>query len=144
MKMFYRDALLAAGYDEKSEMFKEVNKIFDSEAKKHKRDRERDEELGITVNHLSAFEDEDGNPCEFFSTDENVEEKILHEIELEALRECVFELSADDRYFLMKLYKDEIPLRQLAKTMGVNHQKLMYRRDKLLKLLRQKMSQKKY
>lgn len=143
MKMFYHNALLAEGFDENSEMYKEIEKLFNRESKRFQRDRKEREECGITFNYFSEFE-KDGVPYDCFPSDENVEEKILHGIELEALRECVYELPKDDRDFLIKIFKDEIPLRVLAADMGVNHQNLMYRRDKLLKLLREKMAKKKF
>lgn len=137
MKMFYRKALLAEGFDEKSEKYKEIDKCFNTDLRAYQRDRQTRAELGITFNRLSTFigEDADSNDC--FASDEDVEEKILHEIELERLRDCLNKLPVEDRELLLRYYGGPHgELKKIATERGVPYKGLHKKVKRLLKKLR--------
>ena len=139
MNKYYHKALLAAGYGKDSEEYRKVNRLLNRENKKFRRKKKSQAKHGIVFNYLSAFTDEDGNEIESFASDEDVEGEILHDLEMEAFHKCLMELPEEDREFLLAIYKDGGSLRQVSRDLGIAHTTLLYRRDKLFKLLRQKM-----
>ena len=101
--------------------------------------------LGITLNSLSAFSGEDGSSFDFIATDEDIEESVLHRIEMDAFIECLNELPKKDREFLLELYSGQRGvLAEMERTLGISHNTLIYRRKKLQNILRQKMRDKNY
>lgn len=141
MIVFYEKACKEAGLSE--EEIKKIRRVFDSAAKHNKRDREAKEKEGIVITHLEAYRDENGEEIALPVYQESVEETILHQMELQALRECLQELPNDDREFLYAVFSGERgALSKYAKEKGIPHNTLIYRREKLLKSLREKMSEK--
>lgn len=143
MKYKYHKALLAEGFDKESEMYREIQKVFDNEAKKFAYDRGLREEMGITFNRLSMFigEDADSNDC--FSSDEDVEEMILHEIELDELRECLNRLHQDDKDLLLAYYGGAHgDVAKLARERGIRSKRLYKRIPRLIRKLRIMMQEK--
>lgn len=145
MKYKYHKALLDAGYDQGSKMYKNVRKIFDRDSKKKRYELQVRRKLGITLNSLSAFSGEDGSSFDFIATDEDIEESVLHRIEMDAFIECLNELPKKDREFLLELYSGQRGvLAEMERTLGISHNTLIYRRKKLQNILRQKMRDKNY
>ena len=144
MKMFYRNALLQEGFDESSEKYRQIERYTDLQKKRMKRDRERREREGITFVPMSQLVDPDGKEIDYPS-EENVEEKILHEIELEDLRECLNELPHEDKELLMRVYSGERGEKtRISKELGISYDDLNYRVKKLIKKLREMMREKGY
>lgn len=139
MNKYYHKTLLAAGYGKDSEEYKKINQFLKKENRKFRLGKKAKEKYGIVFNYLSSFTDDEGNEIESFGSDEDVEEKIFHDLEMEAFHKCLMELSEEDRDFLLAIYKDGGSLRQVSRDLGIAHTTLLYRRDKLFKLLRQKM-----
>ena len=145
MKYKYHRALLEAGYDQQSKMYKDICQVFDRDSKKNRYELEVRRKLGITLNRLSAFEGEDGSAFDFIASDEDVEESVLNKIEMDAFIECLNELSKDDREFLLVLYSGQRgALAEMERTLGISHNTLIYRRKKLQNILRQKMRERNY
>ena len=139
MNKYYHKAMLAAGYGKGSEDYKKVNRLLKKENRKFKNDKKAQEKYGVVFNYLSSFTDSEGNEIESFALDEDVEEKILHDLEMEEFHKCLMELPKEDREFLLAIYQDGGSLRQVGRDLGIAHTTLLYRRDKLFKLLRKKM-----
>ena len=145
MKYSYHKALLEEGYDENSKMYKDVNKVFDCEAKKHARRLAAQEKCGIVFNLMSAFEGEDGSCFDCFASDEDVEETVLHEIEMQDFHECLLQLSYEDRVFLLRIFNGKRgTLAAMERELGISHNTLLYRKKKLMKILREKMKERNY
>lgn len=141
MIVFYERACKEAGLSE--EEIAKIRRVFDSEAKRNKRDREAKEKEGIVITHLEAYRDSEGEEIALPVYQESVEETILKEMELQALRECLSELPEDDRKFLFAIFSGERgALAKIEKETGIPHNSLIYRKEKLLKTLRKKMSKK--
>lgn len=137
MKKFYRKALLREGFDENSEKYKEINRYFNRSSRQYQRDRKRREQLEVTFNSLSSFVNEDGELLDIFPSDENVEEKIMHEMELERLRDCLNRLPKEDRDLLYRVYGGDYgAIAEISREMGVSYNDLYYRIKKLLNRLR--------
>ena len=139
MNRYYHKTMLAAGYGKDSEEYKKLNRVLNQETKKFRRKKKSQEKHGIVFNYMSSFTDEEDDIFECFASDEDVEERVLHEIEMEAFRKCLNEIPAEDREFLMSLYRGDRSLRQVGRDLGIPHNTLIYRRDKLFELLRKKM-----
>ena len=144
MKMFYRNAMEAAGYGIESEKYHEMERYFDLQKKRMKRDRERRDVEGITFVPMSQLVDPDGKEIDYPSG-ENVEEKILHEIELEDLRECLSEIPKEDKELLMRVFAGERgEMARVSRELGVSYNDLNYKVKKLIKKLREMMREKGY
>ena len=144
MKMFYRNAMETAGYGIESEKYREMERYFDLQKKRMKRDRERRESEGITFIPMSQLVDPDGKEIDYPSG-ENVEEKILHEIELEDLRECLNEIPKDDKELLMRVFAGERgEMAKVSRELGISYNDLNYKVKKLIKKLREMMREKGY
>jgi len=139
MNKYYHGKLLAAGYSKDSEEYQKVNRLLDQEGKRFRRKKKSQEQHGIIFNYLSSFTDEEGDEFDCFISDDDVEERVFHELEMEAFHKVLMELPEKDRDFLLAIYEDGSSLRQVGKDLGIAHTTLLYRRDKLFKLLRQKM-----
>ena len=144
MKMFYRNAMEDAGYGMESEKYREMERYFDLQKKRMKRDRESRDVEGITFVPMSQLVDPDGKEIDYPSG-ENVEEKILHEIELEDLRECLSEIPKEDKELLMRVFAGERgEMARVSRELGVSYNDLNYKVKKLIKKLREMMREKGY
>ena len=140
MKKFYRKAMEDAGYPEGSEKYKKIDQCFNTSLRAYQRDYAERRKLAITFKRLSTFIGDDSNSNECFASDEDVEEKILHEIELDQLRECLNRLSREDKELLLRYYGGERgELAKIARELGVSYEDIRYRIKKLIKRLRRMM-----
>lgn len=103
----YEMACKEAGLSE--EQTAEIRRFFDAEKKRLKRDKEVREEEGITFSYIVTSEDESEEAGDLDSreiADEgfNLEELIIHKLELEKLDKVLKELPEDDREFLLSLF----------------------------------------
>ena len=144
MNRYYHKTMLAAGYGKNSEEYKKLNRVLNQENKKFRRKKKSQEKHEIIFNYMSSFTDEEEDNFDCFASDEDVEEKVFHEIEMDAFRKCLRELSNEDREFLMMLYRGDRSIRQISRDTGIAFSSLIYRRDKLFNLLRKKMLAKKF
>lgn len=145
MKFAYHKALLLEGYDEKSEKYMAIKRFFDNESKKLAYDRKIREEKGIVFNSLTAFICEEANSFDCFASDENVEERILHEIELEEMLECLNRLPREDRELLLGYFSGEHgEVARIARERDVNSKQLYRRIPKLVARIRTMMEERGY
>ena len=143
MKYKYHKALLAEGYNKESKMYREIQRVFDNEAKRFAYDRGLREKMGITFNRLSMFIGEDANSNDCFASDEDVEEKILLEIELDELRECLNRLPRDDKELLLTYFGGvHGDVAKLARKRGIRSKNLYKKIPRLVKTLRIMMQEK--
>ncbi len=144
MNLFYRYALLNAGYTEDSEMYQEIERMTDTGKKQVKRGREKREELEIDLiltSTLNSREDEK----EDIPSDENLEEMIIHKIELEDLMKCFALLTPEEQDLLRKYSEGEYGIvKQLADEMGLSYNDIYYRINKIKKKMRKLMAERGY
>lgn len=145
MKFAYHKALLLEGYDEKSEKYKAIRRFFDSESKRLAYDRRIREEKGIVFNSLTAFVGEESNSFDCFASDEDVEERVIHEIEIEEMHECLNRLRKEDRELLLGYFSGEHgAVARIARTRGVDSKCLYRRIPKLIAVMRSMMKERGY
>ena len=144
MELFYHYALLDAGYTEESEMYREIERMTDCCKKQVKRGRAKREELDIDLiltSTLSGREDQ----SEDIPADENLEERIIHKIELEDLMKCFSLLSHDEQELLRKYSEGEYGIvKQLAEEMGLSYNDVYYRIAKVKKKMKKLMAMRGY
>ncbi|MGN8963135.1 sigma-70 family RNA polymerase sigma factor [Bariatricus sp. HCP28S3_D3] len=68
--------------------------------------------------------------------DSQIDKNLLAETTRKYLRKALAHLTADERSLIRRLYIDQIHLRPLAASIGVSEGTIRYRRDKILKKLR--------
>jgi DNA-directed RNA polymerase specialized sigma24 family protein len=136
----YEMACKEAGLSE--EQTAKIRRFFDAEKKKLRRDVEAREAEGIVFNSIATFsnDEEDSETFELVS-DVDLEETMIHQMDLEKLNKCLQELSADDREFLYALYGNGYGAEShLARVLGIPRQTLQRRKERLLQTLREKFS----
>lgn len=139
MKMFYRKALMKAGFDKNSKMYKDIDRIFDWEKKKLKREREQRRREGITFVPVFSMEDDDGNLMDLPSP-ENFIEEIEHKADIELLRKSLKQIPEDDAQMLLRIYGSERgEMTKISKETGIPLSTLHKHIRFLLDLLKQIM-----
>jgi DNA-directed RNA polymerase specialized sigma subunit len=138
----YEMACKEAGLSE--EQTAEIRKFFDAEKKKLRRDMDAREAEGIVFNSITTFtnNEEDSETFELVS-DMNLEEMLIHQMNLENLNDCLQELSADDREFLFIIFSGERGMKAAyAKTHNCSEAAVTRRKNRLMKVLRKKFFEK--
>lgn len=134
----YEMACREAGLTE--EQIADIRRMFDAEYKRLKRRKQRKEKYGISyisVTDMSGTENEEDYELEDRETD--VEEIVLHKINLADLRKYLQELPTKDRDFLYDYYScGDKPLVYMSEKYSLTKNQVRYRRDRLIALLREK------
>ena len=142
----YEMACKEAGLSE--EQTAEIRRFFDAEKKRLKRDKEVREEEGITFSYIVTSDDESEEAGDLDSreiADEgfNLEELIIHKLELEKLDKVLKELPEDDREFLLSLFSyGSGGVSKFARARGVPRETVRDRKHRLLKVVREKFFEK--
>lgn len=134
----YELACREAGLTE--EKTKEIRQMFDTEYKRLKRRKQRQKKYGISaisVTDMSGTE----NECDYELEDpnNNVEEIVLHKMDLKDLQRHLQELPEEDRDFLYDYYScGDKPLVYMSEKCSLTKNQVRYKRDRLIMLLRNK------
>jgi DNA-directed RNA polymerase specialized sigma24 family protein len=122
----------------------EIRRFFDAEKKRVKYDMECREQAGVVFNSLRGLVEEyDLDEYEVPDHSINVEETILHKLEIEKLRECMDELSAEDREFLLVVFSGDFGAKSsYARQHNCSEAAVTRRKDHLLNKLRKKFFKK--
>lgn len=134
----YELACREAGLTE--EKTKEIRQMFDTEYKRLKRRKQRQKKYGISaisVTDMSGTE----NECDYELEDpnNNVEEIVLHKMDLKDLQRYLQELPEEDRNFLYDYYScGDKPLVYMSEKCSLTKNQVRYKRDRLIMLLRDK------
>ena len=107
MRIEYERACIEAGMPEEKIM--EIRRLFDADYKRLKREKQERKEAGVVYYSLEHLRNPDGESCYFEIPDPNmdVEQRVLHELELEQLREILNRLSPRDKQFILDCYAAE-------------------------------------
>lgn len=134
----YEMACKEAGLTEKQ--IAEIRKFFDGEKKKLKRSVKFREEEGIVFNSLTALADEyDGDEENGLDAGFNLEETVIHAMDLQKLNMCLNELSVDDREFIYEVFSEEWGvIARISRETGIPRSTLVDRKERILKTLKEK------
>ena len=145
MKKIYREQLKAEGYGENSEVYKGMERFVNTSCRALQRERAVIKESGIKICTMSKLLDDNGSIFDSIPTDEDIEERILHEIELDALRECISELPVDDQELLIRVFSyGRGGFTIVARESGIPYQTLYRRVQRIIKTLRKMMIDRNY
>ena len=140
----YFMACVAAGLNE--EEIKEIERMLDADYKRLGRRTKAQERLAesygvVTMSVSAMIGDSDMDSIGDFDipADINIEEQILHEMELEELRKCLGELKADDKDFLLECFDSEIGCTKAGERRGLTKNQAHYKKCQLLEKLRERM-----
>ncbi len=127
------------------------NDIFDMYAKMDRRERyveEREAALNWrSLDQLAADKvpigEIEGNTAASAEDEylESEEERVQYRLSI-SLNEAVGELQEDERHLIQALFYENMSARKYADSLGVSLSTLQYRRNKVLKKLREKLSEK--
>ena len=112
MRIEYERACVEAGMSE--EKIKEIRKIFDADYKRLKRQNEAMKREGLDFLSLELLMDPAGDATayNFIDPEADVEEEVMHRLDLEHLREVLSRISVKDREFIMDCFNTELGARQ--------------------------------
>lgn len=137
MKEIYRKQLKNEGYDKDSEMYKGIERVFNTSCKAMQRERAEIKECGVKLNRLSAFTNAEGEYLDVFPVDNDLEERILHAVELDALRICISQLPVDDQRLLYRVFSGDYgEMAVIAAEAGASYVSVYKRVRRLIRKLR--------
>lgn len=134
----YEMACKEAGMSE--EAIKELRKMFDTDYKHVKRQKEQRMKTGYAFTAIDRIQDIDGEIGTVDIADDfDLEEDFIHRCDLGRLDEILQELSDEDRAFILDAFDQEVKtVKALAEKYEMSFYAARYRRDKLLAWLREK------
>lgn len=141
----YELACKEAGLSE--EQTAAIRNFLDGQKKKVAREKDMREKLGITFSFSSVSADRsdeigDEEEIDFIDQDFDLEELIIHKLELDRLNECLEQLPAEDREFILSVYSEHGYARRYAKEHGMSDMAVSRKKAALLRTLREKFFEK--
>ena len=120
-----------------------IRRLFDAEKKRMARDKKAREREGIVVNSIHSFVDDESDD-EIALPDErvNIEEEVMHRMELDLLRQTLEEFPEEDRTFLLFIFsgrQSEGRQKAYAAKTGISEMAVSRRKARLVKTLRKKL-----
>lgn len=134
----YEIACKEAGLTE--EKIAEIRKFFDGEKKKLKRSIQYRAEEGIVFNSLTVMAEEyGGDEDNSLDAGFDLEETVIHAMELQRLNICLNELSVDDREFIYEVFSEERgAIARISRETGIPRSTLVDRKERILRTLKEK------
>lgn len=80
--------------------------------------------------------EDDLSLADLIASDDDMEEAVFHRMMFEYLSRAMMFLDADEKTMLMRLYAENISLKQLATEMGIPRKTLEYRREKIFEKIK--------
>ncbi|MCD8379125.1 MAG: hypothetical protein LUC95_02110 [Lachnospiraceae bacterium] len=123
----------------------EIRRFFDAEQKKLKRRNDSMERNRISYFSVSNVIEELGENADYEIPDlaVDVEDEVLHKMDLERLEELLEELTEEDREFLQIYFEEEAGAeKRVAERLGITRKKVQCWRERLLTNLRNKFFEK--
>ena len=116
--------------------------VYEAYAQADRRERycyEREDGLLLSLERL----EEDGMQLAWLTDQhvESAEDTAVREIMTARMMEALDKLETEERELIELLFFTDTPARELARTTGVYHRTIIYRRDRILEKLRRWMSE---
>lgn len=138
MRIEYERACKQAGLPE--EKIREIRKMFDTDYKRVKREKQERKEAGVVYYSLEYLKNPEGDSCYFDIPDPNmdVEQIVMHGLELEQLREILNRISPKDKQFILDCYAAEWgEEKDIAEKYGITCALVAQRKRRILIKLRE-------
>lgn len=121
--------------DQEVEVTEEVYKEYYRMDRRERYLVERDMKHGVTFYH--ALDSEDMNGEELFADERaDMEEHLIEQEERDSLYEALLLLNERDRELIRELYFNEKTERELAQQLGIRHQNIHKRKQRILRDLK--------
>ena len=137
MNKKYEAACREAGLSE--EAIQQIRRVFERDKEKMKYEREQVEKYGYYPFYFCENEESRKLVYELVDNRPTIEENYIHQYELERLQIELKNLSQEDRDLLLAFYDQEVTFTDYVKSVGGNRSKLLRRKEKLLKKLRENL-----
>ncbi len=134
MKKKYVDACRKAGLSE--EQIIAIEKVFKHDLDRLWYEKKKMEKYGV-FNFNCSEASEDGKMQFEFDAGISLEDDYIHEYELQRLHEALSLLEEDDRELLYAFFDRDTVFAEYARKTGEHRSKLLRRKDKLVKQLRE-------
>lgn len=117
----------------------EVYQAYAQADRKERYGYEREDGLLLSLARMA----EDGMPLSYLTDQhvESAESTAIRDLMIEQMMDAVLLLSEEERKLIDQLFFQGTSARELARTIGVYHRTIIYRRDKVLEKLRRLMSE---
>lgn len=117
----------------------EVYQAYAQADRKERYGYECEEGLVISLDRMA----EDGVPLVYLTGQhvESAEDAAIRDLMIKQMMDVMLLLSEEERKLIDQLFFQSISARELARTSGVYHRTIIYRRDKILEKLRRLMSE---
>ncbi|MDL2253368.1 RNA polymerase subunit sigma-70 [Ruminococcaceae bacterium OttesenSCG-928-I18] len=117
----------------------EIYQAYAQADRKERYGYEREEGLVISLDRMA----EDGVPLIYLTGQhvESAEDTAIREMMIEQMMDAVGLLSKEEQELIDQLFFRNVSARELARTIGVYHRSIIYRRDKVLEKLRRLVSE---
>lgn len=124
-----------------------IRNYLDEQKKKVSHEKDVREELGIKFSFSSVSSDRfdeigDEDEMDFVDEDFDLEELIIHKLDLDRLNRCLDELSVEDREFILSVYAEHGYARRYAKEHSMSEMAVSRKKSALVKKLREKFFEK--
>lgn len=133
----YEIACQQAGLSE--EKTAEIRRMFNAQYQKLYREKVTRNRLNCEVWHMEDLYGRDGEKgtCEIADPSVNVEEELIHQLDLEKLREVLAELDPEDGEFILEYFEGENKfLNRMAEKYGLTRNQVIGRKRRILKKLK--------
>lgn len=133
----YEIACQQAGLSE--EKTAEIRRMFNAQYQKLYREKVTRNKLNCEVWHMEDLYGRDGEKGTYEIADPsvNVEEDLIHQMDLEKLHEVLAELDPEDREFILEYFEGENKfLNRMAEKYGLTRKQVIGRKRRILKKLK--------
>lgn len=105
-KMLWKYELACKAEGLSDEEIRKIRKIFRDDQERLRYEKQTRKELGITIISLSSLVNEDSRSEVIEPADPNVdvENEVMHQIEIDMIRDCLSQMKTEDADFLRELY----------------------------------------
>lgn len=133
----FRYVITVDGVD--AEVSIEVYQAYAQADRKERYGYEREDGLLLSLDRMA----EDGMHLSYLTAQhvESAESSAIRDLMIEQMMDAVLLLSEEERKLIDQLFFQGTSARELARTVGVYHRTIIYRRDKVLEKIRRLMSE---
>ncbi|MEA5003848.1 hypothetical protein SDC9_197832 [bioreactor metagenome] len=121
------------------EVPREVHQAYAQADRKERYGYEREDGLHLSLDRMV----DDGMHLSYLTGQhvEPAEDAAIRDLMIEQMMDVMLLLSEEDRELIDQLFFENISAREVARTIGVYHRTIIYRRDKVLEKLRRLMNE---
>ena len=139
MKMLYKYEIACRQAGLSEEKTAEIRRMFNAQYQRMYREREARKRSVFEFWYTEDLYGRDGEKGTYEIADPsiNIEEELIHQMDLEKLREALKELSPEDREFILEYFEGENKfLNRMSEKYGLTRNQVIGRKRRILKQLK--------